>query len=221
MRIMKNILSVIVAFALVQTLQAQATLGVRAGLNLSKWATEGSTAENDNITGTHFAVPLEVKFGSNFAIQPEFNYTQKGSRVTTTSTAGGVTTVSDVKNVINYVEFPLLLKGIIGGDKLGLFVQAGPSVGYAAGGKYESNSKSTIGGVIQISEKSEKYDFERSNRLDYGVQLGGGLQLGLGSSRLVIDARYLYGLSDFDKDNNTVTVKNRGIALSAGLFFGL
>ena len=206
-----------VLFIINYSLTAQTSIGFRAGLNLSKWNTEGNNDQNENITGTHFAIPLEIKMSNNFSIQPEFNFTQKGSRVMSTTTSGGITTQTDTKNKINYVEFPLLLRGLIGGERLGLYIQAGPSVGYAAGGSVESSSKSTIGGVLQISDKSGKYNFERSNRLDYGVHLGGGLQLGVGSNRLVIDVRYLYGLQDFDKDNNSVKVTNRGIALSAGL----
>ncbi len=206
-----------VLFLFNYSVTAQTSIGFRVGFNLSKWNTEGNNDQNENITGIHFAVPLEIKLSNIFSIQPEFNFTQKGSRVMTTTTSGGITTQTDTKNKINYVEFPLLLRGLIGGERLGFYLQAGPSVGYAAGGSVESNSKSTVGGVLQISDKSSKYDFARSNRLDYGVHLGGGLQLGLGSNRLVIDVRYLYGLQDFDKDNNSVKITNRGIALSAGL----
>ena len=215
-----TISTVFVLFLIQMGLNAQ-SIGFRGGFNLSKWSTEGNNSTNDNVTGTHFAVPLEIKLTEKIAIQPEFNFTQKGSRVMSSSTSNGITTQTDTKNKINYVEFPLLLKAILGGEKMGLYLQAGPSVGYAAGGSVSTNSKSTIGGVLQVSDKSGSYDFGRSNRLDYGVQLGGGLQLGLGSSKLVIDVRYLYGIQDFDKNDNSVSVKNRGIALSAGLMFPL
>jgi Outer membrane protein beta-barrel domain len=103
----------------------------------------------------------------------------------------------------------------------------GPCFGYAIGGKYKTTE--TIAGVSEIKEDDINFDnpdYEDFERTDFSLQGGAALSVGFGSTRVFVDGRYLYGLTDLsDEPSNTpatnrFTINNRGLALTAGVMFG-
>ncbi len=214
-------------------LSAQIALGIRGGLNLANWsfndaAKEEAGTDPNSVNAILFGALLEIRLSDNLAIQPEVNYIQKGGNLSVSAIDPVLGNVSlDLTQRINYLEVPLLLK-VGTGFGLGRFdVLLGPSFGYGLNGK----TKTTLTALGQTETQTESIDFERDeiSRTDLGAQIGASLGLNLGSSlRLFVDGRYLLGFTNLDEhehgsgsghSGDEPTIKNRGIALTAGLIF--
>ena len=105
----------------VSTTRAQ---GVRIGL---KGGASYSTVVGQNVVGAaykwgfHGGILLNFKLNDRFSLQPEVLYSQKGTREDNSST----------RINLNYVDLPVMLRVAPGIG--GLFLEAGPQVGYLAG----------------------------------------------------------------------------------------
>jgi len=221
------LLSVLVALSAAE-LSAQISLGIRGGLNLSKWSLNDEAKKEiegfdlENINALLLGALVEIRLSNNLAIQPEVNFIQKGSRLVAVETAPVPIKVEGT-TTLNYVEVPLLLK-VGTGFGVGRFdVLLGPSFGYALSGKRKF--KATVAGQTETETENVDFDEDDIARTDVGAQVGASLGLGLGSSaRLFVDGRYLLGFSNLDQHEHTgggdePTIRNRGIALTAGIIF--
>lgn len=152
--------------------------------------------------GLGLALPLAPD--GFFAIQPELLYIQKGAKFKTNSASG--TFVGETS--LNYFELPVLAKISFGGEAVKAYVNAGPSIAYALQGR--SND-------TDISFGNSNATF--NNRMDFGLQFGGGLGFGIGAGNLLLDLRYGMGLSNLL--NQSVAgadseAQNRTYALTLG-----
>jgi hypothetical protein len=220
--------------------QAQVSIIPKGGLTLStisyeKTANfsieeEESKSTTGFVAGLGFNIPItEDGF---FSVQPEVLYLQKGYRVDYSNALGSL----DLEEKFNYVEVPVLGKVNFGTEKIKLYVNAGPSFGYALDGKYESVVKAgplslnTSGKNIFEAEPDNStgddayFDPKYYNRLDIGLQFGGGIGLAVGPGAVLLDARYGLGLTNFYKGNtdnssnadNDPNIKNRVFAFTLG-----
>ncbi len=220
--------------------QAQVSVIPKGGLTLSTISYEKTDhfpiEEDDSkyttgfVAGIGFNIPItEDGF---FSVQPEVLYLQKGFRIDYSNTLGSL----DLEEKFNYLEIPVLAKVNFGTERIKLYVNAGPSFGYALNGKYESVVKAgplslTTSGKNIFEEEPENstgddqyYNPEYHNRLDIGVQFGGGVGLTLGPGAVLLDARYGLGLTNFykgDTGNNSSAdddpnIKNRVFAFTLG-----
>jgi hypothetical protein len=157
-------------------------------------------------------IGLNVPVASNgfFSVQPELLYLQKGYRVEAAGDEGSTLRLTDA---FNYLEVPVLAKINFGTERLKLYVNAGPSVGYALNGRFKQDIS---GGLLAFSTESKNVFGEEPdnsigdetylspkyyNRVDVGVQFGGGIGLVVGPGMVLLDARYGMGLTNFFKGN--------------------
>jgi hypothetical protein len=159
--------------------------------------------------GAYAAVPL----GASVAIQPEIVYSQRGARsaaydyhdIPADGDAPPIGVYLSEKSRHDYLEVPVLLK--LSPSPAGEVVRpvffAGPSVGFLLGAKEVHDT-----------------DYEEYlNSTDFGVIIGGGVELG----RLSLDARYNLGLAaiarDYDGSFGHVPgdVENRAFTVMVGL----
>lgn len=164
--------------------------GIKAGVNISNF-TGGDFEDIDNksFTSYHVGGLWRFNFGK-LALQPELVFSSQGAKLE----SNGVEETFEVK----YVNIPIMLQYHTGG---GLFLQAGPQVGFKAD--------------EDIPENASIEDFAKSNDLAICLGLGYQLKGGLG-----IDARYNVGVSkvgDFDSANIDPDFK-MGV-FQIGLFF--
>jgi opacity protein-like surface antigen len=97
---------------------------------------------------------------------------------------------------MSFIEVPLLLK-VQFGDQIRPYIMGGPTVGFLLSSKLESE----IGGLLF------KGDVKHITRkVDFGVGLGAGVSIPLGSSNIFLDGRYTLGLTDLNK-GGTFTAK--------------
>jgi Outer membrane protein beta-barrel domain len=221
---MRNI--AIVAFLFVAHFsQAQFSIGVRGGIinasfNYSELAAGQSSSERLGLIGGLLA---EFRINEGFAIQPEVNYVQRGDKKTSVFTLPFISNIETTNEVrINYLEIPVMLKG---GFKVGparLDLLAGPSLSLAMSGTDKTKIVTT--NLITNTTSEDSYtndlDFEQDiQKSDVNLQGGAMLSFALGGSRFFVDGRYIYGLTNLSKTDE-VEITNRGISLTAGLFFG-
>jgi hypothetical protein len=202
---------------------AQVSLIPKVGVNFANAVlNESNLLEGGKSSLTGLTGGLGFNFsltGDNFlSVQPEILYSQKGF---SSAATGVINYEGDYR--LNYLEIPLLVKVNFGGEKLKLYVNAGPSVGYLLNGKVDG--RGNFLGVIGASLE-ESIDFTDSptpgditeldaNRIEAGLNFGGGLGYAiLGNAALFVDLRYNMGLTDF---NNQEQSKNRVFALTAGV----
>ncbi len=190
-------------------------------------------------SGIGFNIPLAKK--GALSVQPELLYVQKGYRADIAQWAGR----TDARNQFNYLEVPVLGRFTLGTEKFKLYVNAGPSFAYGLDGQHEVFANA---GTLSFTHEGRNvfrkrpdfvagddqyFDPRYFNRLDVGMQFGGGVGLSIGPGDLLLDARYGLGLSHFYKGGNTdyqypVTIidpdpniKNRVLALTLGYAIAL
>lgn len=184
---MKKLILVLVAsFFLFQVVDAQIfKYGIKAGIGFSsikiediKGIDEGGGSAvydlitGDGVTGYHVGIQTRIKIAMLY-VQPELYFNAGGGTIDQV-VAGGATEVLNVK--FNRIDLPLLV-----GVKLGpIRLNAGPVGSYV------------ISGTNEIIDLIPEYEVFTSG-MTWGFQAG----IGVGLSKLSLDARYEGSLSAF------------------------
>lgn len=207
-------------FACFATLSfAQNAFGGKVGINISNWNgdTEDLGEDFKSNIGLQIGAVAQIGINDMISIQPEIVFIQKG-----TKSEGEEDFLGDVikykdQIIFNYLEVPILVKVVLGGNEgAGFFVTAGPSFGYALSGK--TKSEYTINGETEKDEDSIDFDEDDGfARFELSASLGAGVNIPVGPGILFFEARYLLGLSDLDSDEDDFTIKNGGIGIGAGI----
>lgn len=207
------VFSVAVLFCVPSAALAQApSFGIEGGLNMAEFGGK-RIVESDFRSGLNVGAFATVPVGRTVAIQPEVLFSRRGARraaydysdVPADGDAPPVGSFLGERTTHDYLEIPVLLK--LSPSSSGDFVRpvffAGPSAGFLLG-------------VKEVYD--EDYE-EYLNSTDFGLVVGGGLELG----RLSLDARYNLGLTSIAKDYDgsfghiSGDIKNRAFTVMAGL----
>ena len=111
-----------------------------------------------------------------------------------------------------YVEIPVMVKYIIGTNKIEPYLMAGPTIGFLQDAKL----KVTTG---DDSEWDDMKDDLKS--IDFGLGFGAGLNLPIGNNSIFVEARYSLGLMNIadNAEGPYADVKTKGIQIFAGITF--
>jgi hypothetical protein len=223
-------------------------IGVRGGLNLSKITNlenqfesaldlgtasgeidlggsnffNGPSLNNGFIVGGNFGLFANVSFNKYLSLQPEFNYSSQGTKLTLTY----LTISGEAKIKNSYFQVPLLVKLSIGNEQVRFFVNAGPYLGYWTSGKYEFK----VSDGFETTKDDDEIDFsdpeikDEVNRMDFGIAAGLGAAFKVGSGDIFVENRYSHGFSDMFKGELTSNpeykpMKNFVVNLSAGYIY--
>lgn len=176
--------------------------GPRAGLALSTQTVGGLFQNTSNLmagplVGWHFEAPLHPQV----SLMPEVLWLRKGAVIRNPAQS------TRSRTTLNYLEVPLLVK--VSTDKAadGLYLLAGPSLGYLVGGRYQSwlNGQQVI---------DQRYQLEDSNRR---FQFSGLVGMGMEGPRMAFDVRAQTSLTPFDR---FVRVQNVVYALTLAYRLG-
>lgn len=183
----------------IQLMNAQSSIGIRAGVMSSKQDIQ----DNSFIDEAGSKLGADVAFVADFpigilSISPEFHWLQKGGKIEDLQGS-----VGEVSRTFNYLEIPLLLKLNFGKD-VGFFLLAGPSVGYLLNG----TDKDMDGNTNDI-------DLDFYKRVEYGAHAGAGLSFG----PIRVDVRYIFGLNDIFDDTQDIEVTNSSVGAGVSLMF--
>jgi hypothetical protein len=203
------------AFAQVSVIPKAGITIANASLADDNFLEDGKSSLMGFTAGLGFNFPVtEDNF---FSIQPEFLYSQKGF----SSAANGIVNYNGDYR-LNYIEVPLLAKINFGGEAVKLYVNAGPSVGYLLGGRVKGSGNllgiagTSINEPLEFTDSPNPFSFNQldANRVDIGLNFGGGLGYSLGGPVIFADVRYNMGLTDYNRDSKS---KNQVFAITAGL----
>lgn len=178
------------------------SLGVKAGVNL---ATQRNTGDDESpglqsrvgiVAGVFATLPLL----SRLELQPEALVSMKGARVDLDGVESSL--------AVDYIEVPVLARfSLRGGGKMHYYAAGGPSIGFLL----RARTRTKFAGATEEIDISEQV-----NRFDFGIAMGGGVEIG----SIVIDGRYTLGLQDIDKDkSDAIKTTNRAVSLTVGLKF--
>jgi hypothetical protein len=228
---MKKILTLLVFSITAISASAQMTIIPKAGLSLSKIASEEDDEMKSKI-GLILGLGLNFQVNDMFSVQPELQFVQKGFRIDYSYSFGGYTEEVKSDIAINYLEIPILVKTTFGSDNFKFFLNAGPSIGFGLGGKAKTEFSFSDGvddfsgssnGKVKFGDEpdSNEEDIYFDNRMDFGVQLGGGFLI---AKKVMVDIRYGLGLSNLMKKEDGMTAeeaksKNRVIQFTVGVPF--
>lgn len=156
--------------------------GIKGGINFSDLYTKD--ADKSKITpGFNLGLFGKLPITNYIAVQPELYFTTKGAEVTYNNSFVDGT----ARFGLNYLEVPVLLVVNITDN---FNVQVGP---YAA---LLISSKVTNKANISSFDFEENLDGSDFNRLDTGIAIGAGLDIGA----ISLGARYNYGFSKVGKE---------------------
>ena len=179
--------------------QGQVKFGPLVGLNFSNVNVDEGADAYSSKTGLRIGVMADLAISDNFSIAPEFSLSQKGSKVDYGAFLGG-----EQKTNINYLQLPVnLVYHLNVLDNLGIFVDAGPYVGYAVSGKVEDTD-------IEFGSAEGEM-----KALDFGLGFGAGAEVG----SLLFKLQYEMGLSNLSNVDNS-KIKNTNLCVSVAYMFG-
>lgn len=196
-------LVVLMIFCFPVFLTAQVELGFRAGLNMSNAdlrTTNGDLLEAAKINGVNMGLFANIQIGKILALQPEVTFSQKGFK-TTWNASDSSTTLNT-----NYLDMPLMLEvGFPLGDKVKFFANAGPNVSYLL------NAEEQFYDAANGETMTTPFDFDEENleRLDVGVNFGGGFSIRFQRWKYTLDARYNMGLKEIMATENAMDFANK------------
>lgn len=157
--------------------------GIKGGVNFSNLYTKDGDEKSDMIVGYNAGLFAKLPVSRHFAIQPELYFTTKGAKINYSLL--GVSGSNEY--TLNYLELPILAVVNITDN---LNIQVGPYVSYLLGGKNVNDAS------FNILDYHKNIDNEDFNKLDAGLALGVGIDIG----RVGIGARYNYGLTKVGKE---------------------
>lgn len=199
MRKVVVLVALLVAFA--SPAAAQGVLfGAKVGVNFASLSfdPEDEEVETSMRTGFTAGVLLVVPANARIAFQPEVLFSQQGSKVEDPENAANEGSIK-----LNYVNVPLLANIRLGGGDNPVSLLVGPQIGFRTSAKAEANGEEE-----DLKEFTEGTDF--------------GLVTGLSAMfrNVVVDARYIWGLSNINADEtDDQKVKNRVFTISVGVVF--
>lgn len=213
----------ILVLSVTNSLTAQFGLGVKAGLasndvHANVYIDAVNNAPKGYTAGI-YGITAEMPIHSNISIVSELLKTNKGFVIdesTTFDLAGiNIPVGGRVTTSINYVETPLLLKGIIGNSGIQGYGLVGPSLGYATSAKLQPTATLLIDynlPEVDIDLSSEMY-----NRWDISAVVGAGAQIEVGQGKIFADLRYQLGLRDMVNSSGIeMDLKARAVQVSVG-----
>lgn len=228
-----------IAFVIGTILVSQAqTIIPKAGFVLSStnaafssdeygWDTDFSSGTGFSF-GVGYSIPVGLIGSGAFSVQPEFTFIQKGFK---TALSGEINIGEPYYDFIlsqhiklNYLEVPVLAKIEFGTPTAKFSFIAGPSFGYALGGKtkgtltlddgYETYKEKANGKIKFGDQPDDEYftnDIYIDNRTDIGLQVGAGVTL---HNKVVFEVRYGLGFTNLSDDDDSA---NRAVQFTVGV----
>jgi len=167
-----------------------------ASTNLNYGSSNSTLSDyKESVKGIHAGVSFQAGITPKFSLVSELYYIRKGGELT----ANNPLTTQHTILRLNAFELPVLARFHFGK----FYMNAGPSLAYNFSGTRKIDDLSTA-----ISFKNSTDTF---NRLDAGVQIGGGYMFPIKQKRLAVDIRYCYGLTNI---SNNLEMYNRGLIIS-------
>lgn len=158
-------------------------IGFRVGMN-SGSATIDPEISLATRTGLTVGALVDVGFTDWMGVRGEIQYAQRGARLAIPTPIGTVKGTYQ----LDYIQFPLLLKGTYGTSPVRAYALAGPSVGLL----FSARAIGTVAG--QDTTADLKDDFKST---EISLEIGGGTEISVSPvMTIAAEVRYGIGLSN-------------------------
>lgn len=184
-------------------------IGIKGGINVANLEFPAGYSFGDKVVPAdlnliHVGLVCENKIIGGLYLNSGLFYTEKGYKENFTGDNGRITLLGWDKYQYFEIPFNLELKTLLK-NKTSLFIQGGPYAGYAFSGRsYWYGETGSI-----------NYDQIGMNRYDYGIGLGGGIELG----DLVLSVNYQKGFANLSKSSD-MEIKNKVWQFSIAIMGG-
>jgi len=202
---MKKVILLVIVFSVFKnTIHAQTSFGITAGITSAfiDAKADGLTLSSDTKVGFTAGFTTSSSIGKHWSIRPELNFTQKGATVNFSQEG-----IKD-NTTFNYLELPV---NIAYSKKGKFFFGAGSSVAYAVSGKYKITGMYSESGDLKIGNGAND-DFKP---FEFGFNIMAGYQLAGG---IFFTANYNAGISNISATNDEQD-HNSYFGLRAGYMF--
>lgn len=213
---------IIALVALFVAFNAQAQIGVVAGVTSSATNVKAAYADVDNITQYHVGAVYKIGIGNILAIQPGLVYNVKGTKFGDIGGLGGLLGDDndiDVNYKTGFLEVPVQIQAGMGiGSIVRVYGFAEPFIGYAI------TNDITAEGLVDFALEDESKWQNVKNKLEYGVSLGAGVEV---LKHLQVSVKYFWNLGDlYGKEVTVGSIKEdigvqkcSGVAASVAFLF--
>ena len=186
-------------------------VGVKGGGNVSDLRIEesGTSVASDTESGFAGGLFVQAGLGEIFAIRPEVFFSQKGA---SSSDEGLFYRAS-----LDYVEVPVLVVARMPlGGRIRPYALAGPVLSFETGCEIEIEGLN--GPVASPCESFDEEDPFLTKGTDFGLSLGGGVEMMARRVVVMLDGRYTFGLTDInDIESAAESYRNRAWSFSVGV----
>ena len=197
-------------------------VGGKAGATLSR-VNFNPTVEQVMLPGMTAGVMFRYIEEKNFGLIAELNFTQRGWKEKFEE--------SDYQYSHNftYLELPIMTHIFFGNQRVKGFVNLGPEIEVMLGNRISSNFSYQDAAedeyFINDNRHIEQLSMKVSNKLDYGICAGAGMELNLNSKHsLLLEGRFYYGLTDVFPNHKTDVFSSSNsmtISVTLGYFYRL
>ncbi|MBU1075806.1 MAG: PorT family protein [Spirochaetes bacterium] len=223
---MRRFVIFVILFIIIFSFSLQANsspaLVVKGGVNSSEFKYEDDIfgVENSSIMGFTGGIGLDVPFLKYFGVEMDIFFSQKGGErkafipyAFDFSTFDFIYANINSIDTLSYLEFPLILKGRLGGRQIKFFAGVGASFGLFLGGNAEREV--TLNGETTF-EEGRLIDI---NPIDISFVLSAGVEL----LTFVLEFRLEQGMENINNDELTrdiEIIKNNTLSFLVGFKFG-
>ena len=198
------------------------SIGGKAGATLSK-VNFNPTVEQQMLPGMTAGMMFRYIEEKHFGLIAELNLTQRGWKEK----------FDDIdynySHRLTYLELPVMTHIFFGNQRVKGFFNLGPELNVMIADGIKSNFEyQNAGGIdyfIQDTRHVEQMAMSISNRLDYGICGGAGLELNLNNrNSLLLEGRFFYGLTDIFPSHKTDVFSSSNsmtIMVTLGYFYRL
>ena len=216
-----SVLLAVMAFAQAPQ-QHRLDVGGHAGVTLSK-IKFNPTVPQSMKTGMTAGVMLRYIAERNFGLVAELNVVQRGWKESFEQ--------SDYRynRCFTYLELPIMTHIYFGGQRVKGFFNLGPELNVMLSEGISSNFDYHMAGDLEYFKSDarhiEQLSLDVSNKLDYGICIGAGMELSLNPRHsLLLEGRFYYGLTDVFPNHKTDIFSGSSsmtVAVTLGYMFNL
>jgi len=192
------------------TSQAQLPIsfGIKGGVNIANISFD-DIDENDPRTGFTIGAVLDIGIPMfPVGIETGLYYSQQGTTFSFSETIEGITVTADGTTKLDYLTIPVLAKVNVGPPgPFSPHLLAGPYAAFVLNAEQEASFMGQTE-TVDISDEVESMDF--------GLTVGLGADFNLMVTKISVQGRYSFGLTDIFEEEGS---KNRVISLVAGFTF--
>jgi hypothetical protein len=196
-------------------------VGVHGGVSLSKQSFYPSVKES-MLQGMNFGVSFRYAEERHVGLLAELNVEQRGWKENFEEYP------FNFQRRLTYLELPIMTHIFFGSRTFKGFFNLGPEIGYMIGDNATANfdyrNTASVSG-LPSNRQYEQMSMDISNRLDYGITAGAGIELIIRKRHSVtLEARYYYGLGNIypsSKKDTFSASRGSSIQVTLGYLFRL